>query len=381
LSDWVGRGYLYEALSLPTDDAVDRRWSAEDIARRANRVLLSLLAPNLASWPRTSALWLDYLPAARAKVSQTRPVPFAGVNWVESSLRFGWPPSAFSGRQAERSADLMVVQVLRWCADRLIEICDASSSIQVDVEVGQSERQLEALASIRGIEPILSAEPSAPTRPDLLSLRREGYPWRGVAEVSAVLLEAQRSQDFLVHQVLMPDDEIRWRLFHLAVLGQLLFDLRAQGCTVTSLRPLSPSSEGPNYRVQHAGAESLLWFEASGVWKYLTSRSPYAEATRGVARASKSNGADILLISPDKSALILECKYSWNQEFVARAGYYQAVAYAAETHSRLAERVVSVAVGPESVVSHASFTELSIGRVGVLPPSALSGLVRGFLEE
>jgi len=195
------------------------------------------------------------------------------------------------------------------------------------------------------------------------------------------LSRTERSVDYLIYQVLMPDDEIRWRLFHLATLGVLLTALREAGCQITSLRPLSPKSGGPNYEVLSSRGEPyLLWFEASGVWSYLGKPSPFIEATSGISRARRSNGADLLLLMPDRRALILECKYSWNQDVVARAGYYQAVAYGAEIRSRLAEVVVAVAVGPESVVSESSFTNFSIGRVGTVSPSALMSLVDEFLN-
>jgi hypothetical protein len=125
----------------------------------------------------------------------------------------------------------------------------------------------------------------------------------------------------------------------------------------------------------------LLWFEASGVWSYFDKPSPFIEATSGISNARRSNGADVLLLMPDRRALILECKYSWNQEVIARDGYYQAMAYGAEVQSRLADVVVAAAVGPESVVSASSFTDLSIGRVGTVPPSGLTCLVNEFLND
>jgi hypothetical protein len=79
--------------------------------------------------------------------------------------------------------------------------------------------------------------------------------------------------------------------------------------------------------------------------------------------------------------LILECKYSWDQDWVARHGYYQSMAYSAEIRSRLAEVVLAATVGPESVVSASSFTNLSIGKVGTVPPSALGSLVYEFLNS
>jgi hypothetical protein len=379
LASWSGRGSLFEALSVPLEEREVRRWTSSDVRLRADRVLLSLLEPALRRWPKRTSEWLDYLPASKKHTRVVEQAPFAGVAWAESRRRFGWPPTAFVGKQAERGPDMLAVQVLRWCADSLSQIWD-SVGAQPELKFG-STVQLESALRLLELEPLCSASPGTPRRADLIALRREGAPWGSVASVAEVLLEAEKSVDFLIYQVLMPDDEIRWRLFHLAVLGVLLTALREARCQITSLRPLSPKSSGPNYQVVSArGEPHLLWFEASGVWSYLDKPSPFIEATRGVRRARRSNGADVLLLMPDRRALILECKYSLDQDWVARHGYYQAMAYGAEIRSRLAEVVVAAAVGPESVVSASSFTDLSIGRVGTVPPSALASLVDEFLN-
>jgi hypothetical protein len=96
---------------------------------------------------------------------------------------------------------------------------------------------------------------------------------------------------------------------------------------------------------------------------------------------ARSNGADILLLDSNRSALIIECKYSANPDRVARDGCYQAVAYAAEASSRLVGRVVSVTVGPESVVSKSSFSKLNVGTVGTVPPSAVEDIVLQFMAH
>lgn len=379
LASWTGRGSLFEALSVPVEEREVRQWTSSDVRLRADRVLLSLLEPALRRWPKRASEWLDYLPASRKHTRVIEQAPFAGVAWAESRRRFGWPPTAFVGNQAERSADTLVVQVLRWCAERLAQIWD-SVGAQPELKF-TSTVQLESALRLLELEPLSSASPGIPRRADLIALRREGAPWGSVASVAEVLLEAEKSVDFLIYQVLMPDDEIRWRLFHLAVLGVLLTALREVRCQITSLRPLSPKSAGPNYEVVSSSGESyLLWFEASGVWSYLDKPSPFIEATSGISRARRSNGADLLLLMSDRRALILECKYSWDQDIVARNGYYQAMAYAAEARSRLAKVVVAAAVGPESVVPASSFTNLSIGRVGTVPPSALTSLVNEFLN-
>ena len=78
-------------------------------------------------------------------------------------------------------------------------------------------------------------------------------------------------------------------------------------------------------------------------------------------------------------ALILECKYSNDQDVVARGGYYQAMTYATETRSRLAEKVTSVAIGPEGIVRFASFTATTIGVIGTSPPSGMQSIVQEVL--
>lgn len=128
------------------------------------------------------------------------------------------------------------------------------------------------------------------------------------------------------------------------------------------------------------GETYSLWFEASGVWSYVRAASPFVEATRAVAQARRSNGADLLLLLPNERALIIECKYSWNADTVARDGYYQAMAYATEARSRLAGDVVALAVGPETVVSGCEFTSVVVGRVGTAAPSALAEVLQEFIR-
>lgn len=381
LASWSGRGALFDALSMPNDQREMRQWSPRDIRMRANRILLSRLDPFLSRWPARTAQWLDQLPATKTHSRVIRQVPFAGVSWPETRRTFGWPSTSFIGKESERGSDMLIAQVLRWCVDRLLQIWqDVAGSIN-DVTFA-SVKQVQSAISLLGHEPLASASPASPKRPDLIALRREGSPWGSVADVAHELLDAEKSLEHLVYEVLMPDEEIRWRLFHLAILGLLLQSLKSNGCSITSLRPLSPKSFGPNYEVRTAeGRTYLLWFEASSVWAHLKRPSPFVEATAAMRRAARTNGADILLVEPDKKALIIECKYSSDQDFVARDGYYQAMAYAAEAQSRFAAEVISLAVGPESTIPAPSFTTLNTGlSVGTVPPSELNALVGDFIR-
>lgn len=381
LATWVGRGSLFEALSAPLDTEDGRDWSAADVRRRANRILLRMMEPSLERWPARIGAWLDYLPASKSHARVVRSSPFAGVAWAASRRSYGWPASAFVGRESLRSADTLAVQVLRWCVERLEQVWIDNRYASTDI-VYAAERQLTTAVALLGHEPLSSATAILPTRPDLLALRREGAPWGSVADVAHLLMEAERSRDFLLHQLLIPDDGIRWRLFHLAVLGTVLKSLRDAGCRIASLRPLSAQSGSPNYAIlDGAGNTYSLWFEASGVWSHLNRAAPYVEATRHAGATNRNNGVDILLLEPDRHALVIECKYSQNADWVARNGYYQAMAYGVEAHSRLAGSVTAVAVGPETVVASSGFTAVSIGRVGVVPPSALPMLVNEFLAR
>lgn len=381
LSSWSGRGSLFEALSIPVDQRDERRWTASDVRLRANRVLLGRVDPLLKRWPKRTAQWLDHLPASKTHARVVKLVPFAGVNWSDSRRQFGWPPSAFVGKQAERSADMLVVQVLRWCIERLQLAWVDVSRAYPDLPLTAMDNVQAALALLQ-LEPLAGANSAAPVRSDLIALRREGAPWGSVADVAHHFLEAEESLQHLVFELLLPDDEIRWRIFHLAILGLVLMALRSSGCQVASVRPLSAQSAGPNYEIKRGdGRLYQLWFEASSVWSFHGRTSPFVEATRGMKHAARSNGADLLLLDSNRNALIIECKYSASSDRVARDGYYQAVAYAAEASSRLVGRVVSVAVGPESVVSESSFSELNVGTVGTVPPSALDGLVLQFVAR
>jgi hypothetical protein len=381
LASWSGRGSLFEALSVPSSGSEVRQWNALDIRRRANRVLLAMLEPALQQWPRRVSDWLDYLPATKSRTSVVKTSPFPGVAWAQSRRSFGWPPSAFIGKQAQRGADMLAVQVLRWCVEQLDQVWRDCTSAAPDVAFGAAE-QISAAVRLLEHDPLAGATAMLPTRPELTALAREGSPWGSVAKAGSLLIEAQRSQDFLIHKLLMPDAEIRWRLFHLATLGLILAALRGAGCTMLSLRPLSAGSGSPNYEVtMPSGKQLVLWFEASGVWGHTGKASPYVEATRSVGRAQRANGADILLLREDRKALIIECKYSANADFVARNGYYQAMAYAVEAHSRLVNGVVAVAVGPEGVVEGMSFTTVDAGRVGTASPSSLRQLVQEFVNS
>lgn len=381
LSKWTGRGAIWDVLAAPFDMEETVEWSAADLRYRAHRVLFERLLPALARWPDRHRRWMDLLPAARTHGNVVYDVPFSGVSWPATRIAHGWPPSAFVGREAQRGADMSLVTALRWTLENL-QLVRADATRAYPGIDQPAVMQLEAAATLLKSEPLASASPLQPRRQELVALRREGAPWGAVAEVAEELRSVEASLQHLGACLLLPDDGIRWRLFHLAVLGVTLDGLRAAGCSIRSIRPLTAGDEGPSFELlDPIGRRWELWFEASGIWSSRGVRAPYAEATRGLSGNARALGADLLLISADRSALVIECKYSEFREVVARNGYYQATTYANELRSRLVKEVTSVAIGPEGVVRVPSFAETLVGMVGTAPPSAVPEIVETFLAR
>lgn len=378
LSKWIGRGQLFEGLAASFDEADERSWTARDLRSRAQRLLFEQMLPDIASLPTRLATWLDALPATRLQKFVTADVPLAGTEWVTTRIKHGWPPKAFAARQSVRSTDMLLSTTLKWTLERLASVRFGASQSYAEVDF-PVRAQLDAATRLTKLHPLSSADSIRPSRQDLRAIARAGRPWGNIAKLAEALLVLEEAPERLAYELLMPDEEIRWRLFHLGVLGVLLQALRSRKCSIVSLRPISAKSTGPAFRItEPTGKVWSLWFEAAGIWTATTTRAPYAEATSGLALKERALGADLLLLSGNGEALVLECKYSRSPEFVARAGYYQAVGYAAELASRMCSTVTALVVGPDGVVSRASSTELAVGRVGTCAPEHLASCVDEF---
>ena len=379
LRHWIGRGSIWEVLAVPAGNTLEQAWTARDLENRAHRVLLERVVPFVRRWPVNVQRWVDLLPASRQQSRAVRSVPFSGVDWPTTRIRHGWPATAFAGREQERRADMVPATTFRWVIDQLTPVREHAIRVFPDVDL-DVRRQLDAAEAMLNIEPIASASALEPGRPEVLALRREGSPWGAIADVAEELRQIQHSRHHLVSCLLMPDDGIRWRLFHLAVLGEVLTALRDLACTVVSIRPLGGSAAGPCYIVTDTeGEEWELWFEASSVWSHAEIASPYVEASCGLPALNRPLGADLLLLRRGITALVIECKYSANQETVGRDGYLQAMTYANEIRSRLATAVTAIVVGPEGVVSRRGSAQFVTGEVGFSPPSAIAEIVREFV--
>lgn len=378
LEGWSSKGELWRGLAAVP---ADRDWSWRDTERRAMRVLLEQLAEPLASWPTGVLPWLEALPAAAVRTREVMGRPGSGTAWAATRAHGSWPPRRYVARPKQRIADQLLVTTLRWVAERLLDVQAKAIGSYAEAAPGV-RRQLAVLGELLDQEPVASAPAVAPTTVDLAAIAAEGRPWVGLADIAGRLLALDDASALELARRLIAPTEESWRLFHLAVLGRMLGELRRAGWAYESLKPLSGSSSGPAFSVDDPrGGRWELWFEAAGAWSYHGLADPYADAAAGTPGAGSALGCDIALLQPGGRALLIDCKYSPYGSVVGRDGYRAALAYAAEAVSGgLAAQVISVAVGPDDVVGAAGWTDTAVGRVGVIGARDTSALVGELLS-
>jgi hypothetical protein len=383
LRGWSGDGQIFEALAAIRDPSTDIEWSPNDVRRRANRVMLDKMSSTLQEWPLSADQWADILPITTTSERIVGSVIRGSVNWPETVRRFGWPASRFVGRSRSRTADEVALTALAWTSNKLTaalsDIRDMSPSLHAAVvaPIEILRRVVETdLASVAAIRP---------DRLDLLSLASSGRPWSGVATVAEVLVRAETDLEYLAFELIQPDPDLEWRLFHLAVLGYLILALRGCGGRVRWVAPLTAAqTPGPQFRIEmRDGATWDLWFEGAGASAHYSYPSLYREAVRGVLTANRSIGADIMLIHPGERALLLECKWSAVGTRVGRDGFHQAAGYALEARSGLVEQAWSFVVGPEEIVRDRSASLEALVPMSVIMGSTsvrhLPAIVNAFL--
>lgn len=381
LASWSGRGRLWDALAAPDDLSLERRWSPSDIRCRAHRVLLAKILPILAQWPTRLSVWFDALPAESARSYMTADAPFAGVSWPETRRLFGWPPKLFVGRATHRVADTLLVTSLRWTLEYLTVVRANATRLSPEADKDVRE-QLDAAQALMDLEPLASSVPVAPGRPEIAALHAEGRPWHLVAHVAEAFRVFDEAPELAAWRLLAPDDDIRWRFFHLAVTGVVLSILRDGGCRIVSRRPLGSSARGPSYLLTDThDREWELWFEAAGIWAWHGKPSPYVAAAMGAGEVNRPLGADLFFLRPGKQALAIECKYHHKAETVTRDGYLQAVTYAVEARSRLADDTAAIVVGPTGIITGAAFADTFVGPVYILPPEYLKAPLLTFIGK
>jgi hypothetical protein len=374
---YSGRGSIYPALAAVAD--AESEWTSSDVRRRARLVLFQYCLPQLRQWPGSNLGWLDALPAQTRKTRIITHSPRGRVNWA-ATRKLGWPPEAFVTHSRHRQADELLVTTLAWTLKRLAAVhTDAVHVVPgIDAPV---EAQLRIARQVLAMEPVSLAVPRSPTRAELAALRATGRPWSGLAAVASLLLLEDSGIEKLAHELIAPDAELRWRLFHLGCYGLVLLTVNELGFATRPLRPIGLGT-GPTHAFEdNMGRNWDLWFEAGAMWSHYATRSPYLDlAQRLPAGASQPLGADIALICRGTQALLIECKYSPDPTYVTRNGYHQAVTYMTEVRSRLTPEVHSCVIGPGGVIPNSTWTETHSGRVSLGSPGLIPSAVHDALR-
>lgn len=375
LEGWSSKGDLWAGLAAVQ---AERDWSWRDSERRAMRVLFAELIDDLRAWPTMQLDWVEALPAVTHRTRETGPVLRSGVSWPQTR-RLGWPPSEFVCRPKSRIADQLLVTALRWTIEALIDVRRSAVSVAPELDAPVAG-QLDVAEELLDAEPVSTARPSPPDHSDLLLIAAEGGPWAAMAPVTAALLAIDEVSVFDLARRLIAPTEERWRLFHLAVFGELLRCLRANACELLSQRPLSATTNGPAFTVtEPSGRQWDLWFEAAGAWRWYEVADPYLKVVEGVPGAGGPLGTDIALIRPGERALLIDCQYSRDARVVGRDGYRAALAYAAEARSGLVDETVAAACGPAETIATAGWTDTYLGPVGILAPQHIYAALTDFL--
>lgn len=389
LSGWSGKGTLYEALAAVSDDELaERNWSEQDIRSRADRILVESVRSALSKWPRSVDDWLPHLPVTSQAEVLVALTPRGRVDWRETSRRYGWPARSYVTRRRHREIADVTVTTLAWTVERLDEMIQHARKRKILPEI---ESTLDAPINAAREALTFTAIPETlprPDRHDLDALHTAGRPWSYVEAVTSTIVRSETDLMWFAEQMLFPDDDLRWRLFHLAALGYLLSALRKQQASISWRAPMGAGSPGPHFIARLLdGTNVEVWFETVGANRHYggTSSALYSNTVSPVQSAERGIGADLGLFIPSrKHALLFEVKFSSSGPYISRNGFHQAAAYVLDAGDYW-ERVWSYILGPEELVtgtSRASVPQLhGHAALGTTSIAGLDALVADFLNE
>lgn len=390
LSGWSGKGSLFEALAAVSGDeeGPEREWDDRAIRDRADRILIEHVRADLERWPRSVEEWLPHLPVSSRAEVLVSPTPRGRVMWRDTARRFGWPPQSYVTRRRHREIADVTVTTLAWTVARLDEmLSNARRSQAVDATDSTFTEPLEAAKEALRHTDIPEALPR-PDRHDLEALTTSGRPWSYVQPVTGKIVRSETDLLWFAEQLLAPDPDMRWRLFHLAALGHLLQALRRHQARIAWRAPMGAGSHGPHFVARLPdGTNVEVWFETAGANRHYAGASSalYSNTVRPVQSADRGIGADLGLYIPSrKHALLIEVKFSWSGSYISRNGFHQAAAYVLDAGDYW-ERVWSYILGPEERVTGTSRVtvpqrhgEAALGATNI---AGLDALVTDFLTD
>ena len=385
-SVWTGDGKLIELVSAVVEPDSLIAWTPDEVRSRVRRVLFSLLEPYIAQWPASLRHWEQCLPTATATERMVLSTLRSRIDWTSSAREHGWPPRRYVVRARHRVVGGVAIETLAWLSaelsDALVRLDPRDAPLLID-RIAPQVRLLRKVVERFAHD----VEPARPRHVELRSLEASGPPWRAVAQAARLVVRAARDPEFLAFDLLEPDAELQWRLFHVSSFGFAIAGLRSAQCSMRWNKPLRGLRTGPQLSaVQPDGGSWDLWFESAGARShYEVGPSTYASAVAGVPDTGGAIGSDVLLIRPGERALVLECKWSADASYVGRDGYHQVSSYVLDMLNGLAPQVWGFVVGPEEVVPTTSFG-LEAWRsmkivLGSTHASEVPALVRRFLSD
>lgn len=387
LSGWSGKGSLYEAMAAVSgDDTMERAWTEQDIRSRADRILVEHVRADIDKWPRSVDEWLPHLPVTSRAEVLVSSTPRGRVDWRETSRRFGWPARSYVTRRRHREIADVTVTTLAWTVERLEAVVRQARTGRMLPEIEPTlDEPLMAAREALSLTQIPETLPQ-PDRHDLDALLTSGRPWSYVEAVTSKIVRSETDLLWFAEQMLSPDPDLRWRLFHLAALGHLLSALRKHQARISWRAPMGAGSSGPHFVARLPdGTNVEVWFETSGANRHYGGATAglYSKTVTPIHGAERGIGADLGVFIPSrKHALLFEVKFSWYGPYISRNGFHQAAAYVLDAGDHW-ERVWSYILGPEERVCGTSRVSVPQSQgdaaLGATSIARLDALISDFL--
>ncbi|MFN8119057.1 MAG: hypothetical protein U0R67_05760 [Micropruina glycogenica] len=387
LSGWSGKGTLYEAMAAVSgDDTMERAWTEQDIRSRADRILVEHVRADIDKWPRSVDEWLPHLPVTSRAEVLVSSTPRGRVDWRETSRRFGWPARSYVTRRRHREIADVTVTTLAWTVERLEAVVRQARTGRMLPEIEPAlDDPLIAAREALSLTQIPETLPR-PDRHDLDALLTSGRPWSYVEAVTSKIVRSETDLLWFAEQMLSPDPDLRWRLFHLAALGHLLSALRKHQARISWRAPMGAGSSGPHFVARLPdGTNVEVWFETSGANRHYGGATAglYSKTVTPIHGAERGIGADLGVFIPSrKHALLFEVKFSWYGPYISRNGFHQAAAYVLDAGDHW-ERVWSYILGPEERVCGTSRVSVPQSQgdaaLGATSIAGLDALISDFL--
>jgi len=374
--------------SLPTLDA-EENWSLGDISRRANRIAWEHLRPIVMMLPSTSEEWLDALPAVGVTHAVWSETPQSPVDWAASVRRMGaWPPPqtgqpAYLTRRRSKERHESIVSAMAWGRRQFLTTLAEAESLGASVPPAARSR-IEAVPAV--------ATPIPPDFAELEALRLLGTPFAELSTAISMMLTLDVDPLVYARDLLLPNDEFRWRLFHLGCYGEILAEAVDRIGPIASTRPLLAGAQRPTHVLRDGATTNVtyeFWFEASGLWRLNPGPTAHEEVAKAVHGTRGGLVPDICVVRRRGDAIerlaLAEVKYSRNGQYIFGSGYPEALGYGLEAVRHFGIATLSLVTAPDDMItgSGASVEQNVSGcqlRTGVGTPSTVSRLFVDWLS-